>query len=45
VGEAAKLGFSECVLPQANLKNFRSVKNIKVYGAANVAELLEVCME
>jgi DNA repair protein RadA/Sms len=45
VTEAARLGFSECVIPQANLKALNGLRNlskdIKVLGAANIGEMLE----
>ncbi|MCL2406287.1 MAG: DNA repair protein RadA [Defluviitaleaceae bacterium] len=40
VYEAARLGFTQCVLPQANLKGLKPPEGIKVYGAANVGEML-----
>lgn len=41
VYEASKLGFNECVLPQANLKGLKAPEGIKVYGVANINEMLE----
>ncbi len=40
--EASKLGLTHCVIPQANMKGLRNVEGIKVLGAKNVAELLEL---
>ncbi len=44
VGEAQKLGFRQCVLPQANLKGLKVPPGIEVYGAANISELLSVAL-
>ena len=44
VVEAFKLGFKQCVLPQANLKGLRKPKELRVYGAANIQELLELTL-
>ena len=42
VQEAAKLGFTECALPQANLKGLKTPKNMRLYGVGNVNELLQL---
>ena len=42
VQEAAKLGFTECVMPQANLKGLQKPKDMRVYGVANVNELMQI---
>jgi len=42
VQEAAKLGFTECVMPQANLKGLKTPKDMRIYGVGNVNELLEI---
>ncbi len=42
VMEASKLGLQKCVLPQGNMKGLRTVEGMKVYGARNVSELLEL---
>jgi DNA repair protein RadA/Sms len=42
VAEAAKLGFKQVILPQANLKGIQKPAGITVYGEANVLEMLEV---
>ena len=44
VQEAQKLGFSQCVVPQAHLKSLRVPEGIRVFGAANIQELLELVM-
>jgi DNA repair protein RadA/Sms len=40
VAEAAKLGFTVCILPASNMKGLKKPENIRVLGAANVGELL-----
>ena len=42
VQEAAKLGFTECVLPQANMKGLKAPKDMRVYGVGNVIELMQL---
>jgi len=42
--EAKKLGFTQCVLPQANLEGLRKPEGFRVLGAANINELLESVM-
>jgi DNA repair protein RadA/Sms len=42
VTEAARHGFTSCVLPQANLKKIKAPEGIRVYGAAHVGELLNL---
>jgi DNA repair protein RadA/Sms len=44
LAEARKLGFTQCVLPQANLKNLRPPPGLRPLGAANLAELLQVIL-
>jgi len=44
VAEAYKLGFAQCIVPQSHLKGLRIPDGIKVYGVANVAELLQLLM-
>lgn len=44
VVEGYKLGFTQCVMPQANLKGIRKPKDMRVFGAANIAELLELVL-
>lgn len=43
--EANKLGFKQCILPQANLKGLKKVDGIRVFGASNVNELLDLIIE
>jgi len=40
--EAAKLGFTECAMPQANIKGLKTPKNMRLYGVSNVGELLQL---
>lgn len=40
VVEASKLGFKQCVVPEANIKSLKNIGDIKVYGARNITELL-----
>ena len=40
--EAAKLGFTESIIPQANFKGLKRPKDMKVYGVSNIAELLKL---
>ncbi|MCL2836082.1 MAG: DNA repair protein RadA [Defluviitaleaceae bacterium] len=42
VYEAARLGFTQCVIPQVNLKGFKPPEGIRVFGAANINEMLEI---
>lgn len=44
VQEAYKFGFTNCVIPQANLKQnpFSDNKNMRVYGISNIAEMMEL---
>ena len=42
VSEAAKLGFTSCILPMANLKEVSQIKGIKAVGAGSVEELLHL---
>ena len=46
IAEAKKLGFTQCILPQAHLKGLRDKYSMKIYGAANIGELLQLinCM-
>jgi DNA repair protein RadA/Sms len=44
VNEAAKLGFTECVVPQANLKGLKPPKDIKVLGVGNLNEMIEILL-
>lgn len=44
VMEACKFGFTQCVMPQANLKQnpFQENKDIRVYGVSNIAEIMDL---
>ncbi|MDR1704056.1 MAG: DNA repair protein RadA [Clostridiales bacterium] len=46
--EAARLGFSECIVPQANLKTLSAqgapANRIKILGAANIGEMLDAAI-
>jgi len=42
VSEAAKLGFKECIIPQANLKGLKSPSGVRVLGVGSVGEMMEV---
>ena len=41
VQEAAKLGFTTCILPQVSRKNLKDVTGIHLIGVSNVREALE----
>jgi DNA repair protein RadA/Sms len=43
VAEAEKLGFKHCILPQANMKGLKKPDKIRVFGASNISEMLELC--
>jgi DNA repair protein RadA/Sms len=40
IAEARKLGFKQCVIPAANLRELNKPENCRVLGAANINELL-----
>ena len=42
INEAAKLGFKECVIPQANLKGLKAPLNMRVMGVGNVGEMIDL---
>jgi DNA repair protein RadA/Sms len=42
--EAYRMGFSECVLPSANLKGIKKLPEIRILGAANISELLDAVL-
>lgn len=42
VGEALKLGFEACILPQVNLDKIRFVDGITLYGVSNVREAISL---
>ena len=45
VSEAGKLGFKKCIVPEANLKALKKFDGIRVLGARNINELLEVALQ
>ncbi|MCL2620837.1 MAG: DNA repair protein RadA [Defluviitaleaceae bacterium] len=44
IDEGAKLGFTEIIIPQANLKGLKRPKDVKVLGVASISELLALTM-
>jgi len=48
--EASKLGFKQCVIPQANLRLINQIKKnthndgMRIFGVSNISELLEVAL-
>jgi len=42
INEAAKLGFTKCVIPYNNYKNLKDDPKIKVYGVKSVEEALNI---
>jgi DNA repair protein RadA/Sms len=44
VQEAVKFGFTQCLIPQANLKENRIAENkgVHVYGISNIAEMMDL---
>jgi DNA repair protein RadA/Sms len=44
ITEAARQGFTTCVLPQANKKNVKAIEGIRVLGASHIGELLGVIL-
>lgn len=44
VSEAAKLGFKECIIPQANLKGLKIPKGLRVMGVSNINEMLGILL-
>ncbi len=45
VSEAYKLGFKQCILPQANLKELKKPEGIRVFGVSSILELVELIKE
>jgi DNA repair protein RadA/Sms len=41
IREAARLGFTQCIMPQGNLKNLEVPDSIKLIGIKHAAEVLE----
>ncbi|MBP3735670.1 MAG: DNA repair protein RadA, partial [Lachnospiraceae bacterium] len=39
VQEAAKLGFTTCILPKANVRKMKQVKGITLIGVESIAEV------
>jgi len=44
IAEAWKMGFRQCIIPSANLKEHSKQGNCRILGAANVNELLQACL-
>jgi len=44
IAEAAKLGFTQCIVPQTHLKGLRAPKSMGIYGSANIGELLQLLL-
>ncbi len=42
VKEAKKLGFKNCIIPQANLKGLEEYEGMRVFGVSNIGELLKL---
>ena len=42
VGEAAKLGFTTCVIPEVNCKQLNKVEGMKVVGVRTVQDAIEL---
>ncbi len=42
VKEAKKLGFKNCVVPQANLKGLENYEDMRIFGVSNIGELLKL---
>ncbi len=42
VAEAAKMGFSRCLLPQNNMRNLKIGADVELIGVANVPEAMEL---
>jgi len=45
ITEGAKLGFSEAIIPQGNLKGLKTPKNMRIYGAANISEMISLLFQ
>jgi DNA repair protein RadA/Sms len=43
--EAARLGFSQCIIPNKNLKNLPVKENIKIIGVSTIQEAVESLFE
>ena len=42
VGEAAKLGFTTCIIPEVNCARLRPVKGIRVIGVKTVQDAVDL---
>ncbi len=42
VKEAKKLGFKNCIIPQANLRGLDEYKDMRIFGVSNIGELLKL---
>ena len=45
INEAIKLGFKKCIVPYANLKSLRNIKNIEIIGINTVRDAIEKISE
>ncbi|MCL2752708.1 MAG: DNA repair protein RadA, partial [Defluviitaleaceae bacterium] len=45
IDEAAKLGFTEAIIPQANLKGLSRPDGMKILGVSSITELLSLINE
>lgn len=44
IDEGTKLGFTEIIIPQANLKGLKRPKDVKILGVASISELLSLAL-
>lgn len=42
ISEASRLGFKQCIIPQANLKGIQQKDNMRIFGVSNVSEVLNL---
>ena len=42
VKEAAKMGFTTCILPKINCEGMEEVKGMKLVGVQNISEVLSL---
>jgi len=46
VNESEKMGFKQCILPKANIKELKTVSSkIELHGVLNIEEALKICFE
>ncbi|MCL2576213.1 MAG: DNA repair protein RadA [Defluviitaleaceae bacterium] len=45
IDEAAKLGFNEAIIPQANLKGLKRPDGMKILGVSSISELMSLIIE